>query len=37
MTEHITAAPDETKIIADLMEAPHPETISTSAKGLGTT
>lgn len=37
MTEHITPTADETKIIADLMAAPHPVTLATIAKALGTT
>lgn len=37
MTEHITPTADETKIIADLMAAPHPVTLATIAKVLGTT
>ena len=37
MTEHITPTADEAKIIADLMAAPHPVTLATIAKALGTT
>ena len=37
MTEHITPTADEAKIIAGLMAAPHPVTLATIAKALGTT